>query len=210
MILEIVEQGQSKAGNQLLSEKSVQEIRKRFGLQTGTFQVLLMEKTGSEAPFLRTCFDERSFRADRTACPCGSRKWRARKNSSTRKIKTARFFLCSILNSLGCWNTLSRSQARSGRKGMVAHPNRRSFEETGPSSLSISFRELSCLVFPVPIRSKGRSLDKGPEGRCEHILHPLCTTRAAGIGRNASGSVPFEPFRTTRMREGPGSSKAFR
>jgi len=46
MILEIVEQGQSKAGNQLLSEKSVQEIRKRFGLQTGTFQVLLIGKDG--------------------------------------------------------------------------------------------------------------------------------------------------------------------
>ena len=46
MILEIVEQGQSRAGNQLLSEKSVQEIRKRFGLQTGTFQVLLIGKDG--------------------------------------------------------------------------------------------------------------------------------------------------------------------
>ena len=46
VILEITEQGQSRAGNQLLSEKSVQEIRKRFGLQTGTFQVLLIGKDG--------------------------------------------------------------------------------------------------------------------------------------------------------------------
>jgi Domain of unknown function (DUF4174) len=46
MILEIVEQGQSKAGKQLLSGTSVQEIRKRFGLQTGTFQVLLIGKDG--------------------------------------------------------------------------------------------------------------------------------------------------------------------
>ena len=46
MILEITEQGQSRAGNQLLSEKAVQDIRKRFGLQTGTFQVLLIGKDG--------------------------------------------------------------------------------------------------------------------------------------------------------------------
>jgi len=46
MILEIVEQGQSRAGNQLLSEKSVQAIRKRFGVQAGTFQVLLIGKDG--------------------------------------------------------------------------------------------------------------------------------------------------------------------
>lgn len=46
MILEIVEQGQSRAGNQLLSEKSVQAIRKRLGVETGTFQVLLIGKDG--------------------------------------------------------------------------------------------------------------------------------------------------------------------
>jgi hypothetical protein len=46
MILEIVEQGQSRAGNQLLSEKSVQAIRKRFGVKVGTFQVLLIGKDG--------------------------------------------------------------------------------------------------------------------------------------------------------------------
>jgi hypothetical protein len=46
MILEIIEQGQSRAENQLLSEKSVRDIRKRFGLQTGTFQVLLIGKDG--------------------------------------------------------------------------------------------------------------------------------------------------------------------
>jgi hypothetical protein len=41
-----VEQGQSRAGNQLLSEKSVQAIRKRFGVKVGTFQVLLIGKDG--------------------------------------------------------------------------------------------------------------------------------------------------------------------
>ena len=46
MVLEIIEQGQSRAGNQLLSEKSVQDIRKRLGVQTGPFQVLLIGKDG--------------------------------------------------------------------------------------------------------------------------------------------------------------------
>ena len=46
VIMEILEQGLSRAENQLLSEKSVQDIRKRFGLQTGTFQVLLIGKDG--------------------------------------------------------------------------------------------------------------------------------------------------------------------
>jgi hypothetical protein len=46
MILEILEHGQSRAGNQLLSEKSVQDIRKRLGLKTGTFQVFLIGKDG--------------------------------------------------------------------------------------------------------------------------------------------------------------------
>ena len=46
MILEIMEQGQSRTTNQLLSEKSVQAIRKRFEVQAGTFQVLLIGKDG--------------------------------------------------------------------------------------------------------------------------------------------------------------------
>jgi hypothetical protein len=46
MILEIIEQGQSRAGNRLLSEKSVQGIRKRLGVETGSFQVLLIGKDG--------------------------------------------------------------------------------------------------------------------------------------------------------------------
>jgi len=46
MILEIIEQGQSRAGNQLLSEKAVQAIRKRLGVQAGRFQVLLIGKDG--------------------------------------------------------------------------------------------------------------------------------------------------------------------
>jgi hypothetical protein len=46
MILEIVEQGQSRAGNQPLSEKAVQDIRKRLGVETGPFQVLLIGKDG--------------------------------------------------------------------------------------------------------------------------------------------------------------------
>ena len=46
MVLEIIEQGQSRAGNQLLSQKSVQNIRKRFGVQRGPFQVLLIGKDG--------------------------------------------------------------------------------------------------------------------------------------------------------------------
>ena len=46
VILEIVEQGQSRAGNQLLSGKSVQAIRKRLGVETGPFQVLLIGKDG--------------------------------------------------------------------------------------------------------------------------------------------------------------------
>jgi len=46
LILEIIEQGKSRAGNQLLSIKSVQDIRKRLGVQTGPFQVLLIGKDG--------------------------------------------------------------------------------------------------------------------------------------------------------------------
>jgi hypothetical protein len=46
MVLEIVEQGQSRAGNHLLSEKSVQDIRKRLGVVGGSFQVLLFGKDG--------------------------------------------------------------------------------------------------------------------------------------------------------------------
>ena len=46
MILEIVEQGQSRAGNQPLSGKSVQDIRKRLGVVGGSFQVLLIGKDG--------------------------------------------------------------------------------------------------------------------------------------------------------------------
>ena len=46
VILEIMEQAQSRAGNQLLSEKSVQAIRKRLGVETGPFQVLLIGKDG--------------------------------------------------------------------------------------------------------------------------------------------------------------------
>jgi hypothetical protein len=46
MVLEIIEQGQSRAGNQLLSGKSVQDIRKRIGARTGLFQVLLIGKDG--------------------------------------------------------------------------------------------------------------------------------------------------------------------
>lgn len=46
MVLEIVEQGQSKAVNHLLSEKSVQDIRKRLGVVGGSFQVLLIGKDG--------------------------------------------------------------------------------------------------------------------------------------------------------------------
>jgi len=46
MVLEIIEQGQSRAGNQLLSEKSVEAIRKRLGVQAGTFQVFLIGKDG--------------------------------------------------------------------------------------------------------------------------------------------------------------------
>ena len=46
MVLEIVEPGQSRVGNQLLSEKSIRDIRKRLGVQAGTFQVLLIGKDG--------------------------------------------------------------------------------------------------------------------------------------------------------------------
>jgi hypothetical protein len=46
MVLEIIEQGQSRAGNQLLSQKSVQNIRRRLGVQAGPFQVLLIGKDG--------------------------------------------------------------------------------------------------------------------------------------------------------------------
>ncbi len=46
MVLKIVEQGQSRAGNPLLSEKSVQDIRKRLGAVGGSFQVLLIGKDG--------------------------------------------------------------------------------------------------------------------------------------------------------------------
>ena len=50
MVLEIVEQGQSRAGNHLLSEKSVQDIRKRLGVVGGSFQVLLIGKDGGVKP----------------------------------------------------------------------------------------------------------------------------------------------------------------
>lgn len=46
MILEILEHGESRVGNQILSGKSVQAIRKRLGVQTGPFQVLLIGKDG--------------------------------------------------------------------------------------------------------------------------------------------------------------------
>jgi len=46
MVLEIMEQGQSRVGKQMLSEKSVHDIRKRLGVQTGTFQVFLIGKDG--------------------------------------------------------------------------------------------------------------------------------------------------------------------
>jgi hypothetical protein len=46
VVLEIIEKGQSRAGNQLLSEKSVQDIRKRRGVMGGSFQVLLIGKDG--------------------------------------------------------------------------------------------------------------------------------------------------------------------
>jgi hypothetical protein len=46
MMLGIVEQGESRAGNQLLSEESVRDIRERLGLKTGTFQVVLIGKDG--------------------------------------------------------------------------------------------------------------------------------------------------------------------
>jgi hypothetical protein len=46
VVLEIIEKGQSRAGNQLLSEKSVQDIRKRLGVMGGSFQVLLIGKDG--------------------------------------------------------------------------------------------------------------------------------------------------------------------
>jgi len=46
MILEILEYGESRVGNQILSGKSVQDIRKRLGVHTGPFQVLLIGKDG--------------------------------------------------------------------------------------------------------------------------------------------------------------------
>jgi hypothetical protein len=46
MILEILEHGESRVGNQILSGKSVQDIRKRLGVHTGPFQVLLIGKDG--------------------------------------------------------------------------------------------------------------------------------------------------------------------
>jgi hypothetical protein len=46
VIMEILEQGLSRAGKQVLSEKSVRDIRKRLGVQKGSFQVLLIGKDG--------------------------------------------------------------------------------------------------------------------------------------------------------------------
>ena len=46
MILEILEHGESRAGSQVMSGKSVQDIRKRLGVHTGPFQVLLIGKDG--------------------------------------------------------------------------------------------------------------------------------------------------------------------
>jgi Domain of unknown function (DUF4174) len=48
MILEILEHGESRAGNLLLSEKSVQDIRARLGVGSGPFQVFLIGKDGAE------------------------------------------------------------------------------------------------------------------------------------------------------------------
>jgi len=46
MILEILEHGESRVGNQILSGKSVQAILKRLGVQRGSFQILLIGKDG--------------------------------------------------------------------------------------------------------------------------------------------------------------------
>jgi hypothetical protein len=46
MILELLEHGESRVGNQILSGKSVQDIRKRLGVVGGSFQVLLIGKDG--------------------------------------------------------------------------------------------------------------------------------------------------------------------
>ncbi len=46
LVLEIIEQGKSRAGNRPLSEKSVQAAHKKLGVQAGSFQVLLIGKDG--------------------------------------------------------------------------------------------------------------------------------------------------------------------
>ena len=46
MILEILEKGNSQAGNMLLSEKAVEDIRMRLGARSGAFEVLLIGKDG--------------------------------------------------------------------------------------------------------------------------------------------------------------------
>lgn len=55
MILEILQQGESRVGDRLLSEKAVQHLLRDLGVRPGLFQVLLIGKDGtvklrSEAP----------------------------------------------------------------------------------------------------------------------------------------------------------------
>ena len=47
MILELLEHGESRAGNMFLSEKAVEDIRGRLGVRSGPFQVYLIGKDGT-------------------------------------------------------------------------------------------------------------------------------------------------------------------
>jgi hypothetical protein len=47
LILEILEHGESRAGERVLSEKAVEAIRRRFGVRSGLFHLFLIGKDGT-------------------------------------------------------------------------------------------------------------------------------------------------------------------
>jgi uncharacterized protein YajQ (UPF0234 family) len=47
MVLEILEQGDSRAGDRVLLRKAVEEIRRRFDVRSDSFQLILIGKDGA-------------------------------------------------------------------------------------------------------------------------------------------------------------------
>jgi len=47
MVMEILEQGDSRAGDRVLSKNAVESIRRRFDVRSGAFQLILIGKDGT-------------------------------------------------------------------------------------------------------------------------------------------------------------------